>query len=326
MGARTLAESLSAEEGQISLASMRDDRATLDWADQLAQIDFTLYKMMGSQGRFMWHAHKAELARARPHREQLELHAIQGGTTWQSSIMIPFTLAAVHARTGDLAGLRQMAEVLERQAEEVIALRPIAELYRAEYELARGHNQEALAMLERCARIIGPYSCVPWPSAMAAHARALLALGRTTQAREIIERARTHVHPGDFAFTFLYLDLEIAHALVETAEGRLEEAIAHIETLLGRHRNQQGPLTLCRLHEVRARFALLADDMPAFEEHIGEFERWARGTENPSLVARFKRLEGEGRRLLGLTSSSVEPRASRADSFAAQSPRSKGRA
>ncbi|HMJ14384.1 MAG TPA: AAA family ATPase, partial [Polyangiaceae bacterium] len=85
-GTRALSGGVMA--GLAQYAAFRDGKTTLEWADRLDALGLSFYSMIANQARFMYHAQRGEMALARPHRDRLELHAIQGGTTWQSSIIV----------------------------------------------------------------------------------------------------------------------------------------------------------------------------------------------------------------------------------------------
>ncbi len=312
-GTRALSGGVMA--GLAQYAAFRDGPSTLEWADRLEALGLSFYSMIANQARFMYHAQRGEMALARPHRDRLELHAIQGGTTWQSSIVVPLTLGTVYAKTGDIVGLRQSIEQLERRAEEIPALVPIVTALRASYELERGHQKEALLLAEQCRAGLGSdISCIgPWIASVCA--RALLAHDRIDEARQVIEHASAQMDSGDRAYTFLYLNVDLAKVAIDIACASYERARARLDELMAEHAPRMGPLTRFDMHEAYAQLALATTNSAELDIHLQELEVCARNTENPALIARFKRVESAAQRALGQRPSAIALRAARGDSY-----------
>jgi hypothetical protein len=271
--------------------------------------------MIANQARFMYHVQRGEMALARPHRDRLELHAIQGGTTWQSSIVVPLTLGTVYAKTGDIVGLRHAIEQLERRAEGIPALLPIVTALRASYELERGRPKDALALTQQCQAQMGDVVSNIGPWLASVHARALLAHERIDEARRVVERASAQLDPGDRAYTFLYLNVDLTQVAIDIAAADYQRARARLDGLLAEHGSRMGPLTRFDIHEAYAQLALATANNAELETHLQELEVCARNTESPALIAKFKHLESAAHRALGQRPSAVALRTARGDSY-----------
>lgn len=213
----------------------------------------------------------------------------------KSSITVPLTLALVYTQTGDLVGLRQALEQLDRQAEEIRTLVPIVAGLRSMYELQRGRVREALQLAEIGVKELPPKSSVVWALMVIAYAQVLLALGRVEEARLVIARATRQIASADRSYLF-YSGLELAQVSIDIHEERFDAARRRLDTLIEEHEPHASPLTLFNLHEAYARLAMAANESSLLETHLGRLEEWARTSENPALIAKFKRVEGEVRR------------------------------
>lgn len=299
--------------GLAQYGAFRDGSQTLAWADRLDALGLSFFSMIANQARFMYYAFRGEMTKARPHQERLELHAIQGGTTWQSSITVPLSLGIVYARTGDLVGLRHALEQLARPTEDVPSLRRVVKSLEASYELERGRPERALELIERSVHHPRLRSSSAWAVGAAVHARALMAVGRNADAQLVIERAQAELESEDASYTFTYLDLDLAKIRLYVRAERYAEAEALLTALLERHRDNAGPLTLFHLHEACAHVHLAQSNTAKLEAHLAELELCARNTENPALIAEFKRLESAARRGLGQRPSGIAPALARSD-------------
>ncbi|HMJ15351.1 MAG TPA: AAA family ATPase, partial [Polyangiaceae bacterium] len=73
--------------GLIKASSFGDE--ALECARCLDELGIRLWSMVADQVRMMYHANRGELSRAKEYQQKIELHVVQGGTTWQTDIFLP---------------------------------------------------------------------------------------------------------------------------------------------------------------------------------------------------------------------------------------------
>jgi hypothetical protein len=285
--------------------SFRDGRGALDAADQLDRTGLKLYRMIGSEVRMLYHANRGELATARRHREQVQLHAIQIGSASQVELWEPAALILVYATVGDVIELRRVAERLAVLTRNAPSLARVAELASLALELihadrAEGESEAAAQVgshervVQRARALLAmgePRSFIGWGATAGYLARGLNMLGRHAEARDACAATLAHLGPEDRPFVALFLNLELELAVAEAGLGDFDAARRRLDELLAYHSGSDNPLTRGRLHEAYVRAAASAADWQTYRHHLEETRSWYRGTGTPALIARLAVLE-----------------------------------
>jgi tetratricopeptide (TPR) repeat protein len=277
----------------------RDGPEALRIADELENFPIKFYRMSADQLRTVYYSNQGNLELFEHYRRRSELHAIQRGSAWQVELWSPSASITVHLRTADALGMKQSIEQVQRLVKNVPSLALLLERARGAYMLLRKHFVEAVPVLERCleepeAAVVG------WARAHGALARALNALGLHERARDACLRAVRALTPEDLLFPAMNLGVQVELALAHAGLGQHALAVSQLDALLAQHTPNNGPLTLGALHEARARVAMWMNDEPLCRTHLAEMEKFFRGTEVPSLIARTEGIAKEVRRHFAL--------------------------
>jgi tetratricopeptide (TPR) repeat protein len=201
----------------------------------------------------------------------------------------------VHLRTADALGMKQSIEQVQRMVKSVPSLALILERARGAYMLLRRHYTEAIPVLERCLQE-PPAAVIGWARAHGALARALNGLALHERARDTCLRAIRALSPEDLRFPAMNLGVQIELALAYAGLGQHDLAIKDLDALLAEHTPNNGPLTLGALHEARARVAMWMGDEATCRTHLAAMEKFFRGTDVPSLIARSESFAKEVKR------------------------------
>jgi tetratricopeptide (TPR) repeat protein len=276
-----------------SFAAMRaDGRAALESADALENSGLKMYAMIASQIRFLYYYNRGELAKAAPHREQVEIHAAHVGSAWQVETWEQPALIPVALKLQDVVALSQIADRL-RHLSEVL---PSLKLYRRLSELALGRVRGGFDQLESPAlkllASIGPREFIGWAVTTSVLARAYNETGDYTKAKDVCERALAEITDEDREFTTLFLDLDLEMASAEAGLGDVDAGMERIDRLLDRFRECDSPMVIGSLHDTRARLAWKAGRIPEYVHGLAMVERWFRPTGTPALIAKCDRLAG----------------------------------
>jgi tetratricopeptide (TPR) repeat protein len=277
------------------LEACMDNGTALARADQLESVGLSFYAKMASQIRLVHHAYRGEVAEVRRYIAEVETQAAEGGSTWQTELLVTVTMIRAYQSTGDVVGLRQTLEQLRSLAKKIPSLRVHAAMARAAYQLERGRTEVATEAYERALPESIPRHVPGWADARGQYARALIELGRLGEARRVCLEALECMAPGDDEFAVLYLEPQRQLARAEALLGDVVSASARLDRLLTRYRDR-GPVTLSAIHVAYADVSVHAGDRLGFDTHVALLETLARSTENPGLLAQVARLSATGRR------------------------------
>jgi tetratricopeptide (TPR) repeat protein len=216
-------------------------------ADVLEAQGTNLARAAALRVRFTYYVVRGMRERAEQYRHELDILAIQGGTTWQVEWFAVPIEGVASARFGDVVGAGQALERLERLVEDVPSLKPLRDMVRMGYDVCRGDPSAAIALGEKFVAAHPPYGVIGWAPAYAVYAAALTQVGQPQAARDLCQRALSAMRPGDAEFSVMYGplqqelatataalgDLATAHALADGYIQRLEEAreyalLAHV--------------------------------------------------------------------------------------------------
>jgi hypothetical protein len=276
-----------------SLATFRaDGRGALESADALDQTGLKLYAMIASQLRWLYYTLRGEFGKAVVHREQVELHAAHVGSVWQVETWEAAALLLVYPQIGDIVGSTRLAHRLELLSRTSPSLKRYAGFARSAVLLSLREP----ANRPQIARIVAEYeSHVPrsyagWAGTMGYVARGRNLGGEHVEAKMVCERALALVTDDDreYVMHFLTLDLELAAS--DSALGQFDDALRRIEGLIERYKDRDHRLALGLLHEARANIAWTAGKVDVYEESLAEVERLFLPMQEPTLVAKCRRL------------------------------------
>jgi hypothetical protein len=275
-----------------SFAVFRNDgRGALAHAQALDSSDLRMYRMIGAQMRYLYHAYRGELAEAARHRDQVEIHAAHMGSAAQVEIWEPAALLPLYIMLDDGVGLTRALHRLESLRGPLPSLGVYADLAAAALALVRDKDpRDALARYAAALENRAPRSIIGWAITRSMVARAHNALGEHAAAAEVCEQVFAHMAPADadYVIIFLYAELQMAEA--ELGLGHVAAALARLERLLGQHAPSGHPLALGLIWGERAKAALRAGQADLFEASMLEMERWFVATGTPALIAQCERL------------------------------------
>jgi hypothetical protein len=276
-----------------SLECFRQDPEALRIADRLEATGSKLFEMFANQIRATYHGLSGEEDTAQRYREQVELFAVQAGSSWQAEIWSPSSALLCYKLTADIVGLQRAARQLERLAQEIPSLRRHAQLANAAIATVRGEFEQARALALPIINAVEPRAFVGWAATLSVEIRCLRALGEAEQARQLGERVLALYNARDRAVSTMVAPVVIELALAEAQLGMAHAADARIDAFLAELGERGGAATRGALHEARVRIALRSGDAAAAEQHLGRMERCFQPTFNPVLVARCERLRRE---------------------------------
>jgi hypothetical protein len=269
-----------------------DGRGALESADALDRMGLKHYAMIASQLRCLYWTMRGEFAEAAFHRDRVELHAIHVGSVWQVETWEAAALLLVYPQIGDTVGSTRVAHRLERLSKTVPSMKRYASLARDGILLSRGEpsNRPAVARVIADYEANEPRSYIGWAGHAGYIARGYNASGDHAKAKAVCERALAHVTAADreYILHFLTLDLELAAA--DAALGRPNEALERLDALVDRYAGCDHRLGIGLLHEMRAQVAWRAGRTSEYARSLREVERCFLSSEEPCLVAKYKRL------------------------------------
>jgi hypothetical protein len=274
-----------------AFAAMRaDGRPALASADALEASGLKMYVMIASQLRYLYHVNRGELAKAAPHREQVEIHAAHVGSSWQVENWEQPALIPIASRLQDVVVLTQIVDRLQQLSESLPALK----LYRRLAELALGRARGGYAQYEVPAIEIlqsrGPREFIGWAATTGIVARAFNESGEHAKAKAMCEQGLAEITDEDREFVTLFLDLDLEMANAQAGLGEIDAAVERIDGLLDRFRDCDHPLLQGSLHETRARIMWKAGRVADYVHGLSMVDRWFRPTGTPALIAKCDRL------------------------------------
>jgi hypothetical protein len=275
-----------------------DGRGALESADALDRMGLKLYAMIASQLRCLFWTMRGEFGKAAIHREQVEIHAAHVGSAWQVETWEAAALLLVYPQMGDVVGSTRLAHRLERLSKAVPSMKLYGALARDGLLLSRGEPSNRPAIARVIAKYEGqvPRSYVGWAGAMGYVARGYNLGGEHAKAKSICEGALAHVCAADREYVMHFLSLELELAAADAALGHHGEALQRLDGLLERYDGCDHRLAIGLLHEARATIAWGAGQTTEYARSLREVERCFLSSEEPALVAKYKRLVALGAR------------------------------
>jgi hypothetical protein len=249
-------------------------------------------------GRWLGHAFRGDAVAARRFCKQVE--AITEDDVWRRKAFL-FVEAQLFALTGDLAGLKRVADAIGELARRFPGWRPWLAFARAAMHRLRGELDAARAELDLALSEAAAGEHRAFIVAAPAHAELLLQLG---DAEGGLREAESIL--GQVRMLSLDASAEVAaeriRALCENALGRNAAAHASIERAFARAVEiGVGGLPLAQLHEARARILLDTGDAEHCREELGDLHRAIEHADAPALVTAYEALREESKRKLSLS-------------------------
>jgi hypothetical protein len=276
-----------------SMAIFRaDGKGALESADALDRAGMKLYSMIASQLRWLYYVLRGEFAKAAPHRAELELHAAHVGSVWQVETWQAASLMLIYPLLGDIVSTTRIANRLDVLSRTIPSQRCYAESAKANLATLRGEVTDRTALLRAFAAHTSkaPRSYTGWTGMVGQMARGLNDLGEHALAKELCEKAVSHMTDADREYVSIFLTVEIALSIADAGLGDPQRGLSRLDGLLERFRDRQHPVALGLLHETRARIARSAGLTEQYKASAAEAIRWFESTETPELIARGKRL------------------------------------
>ncbi|HMJ14868.1 MAG TPA: hypothetical protein VK524_25825, partial [Polyangiaceae bacterium] len=242
-----------------------------------------------------YHANRGERAKYEQFREELDVLAAQGGSTWRPDVLMPRALWWTYTLCEDVLGLKRSVGQLEVLAKDHPALEATRDAAHACYLAERGMADVALqrhaAMFESV--VVGKGTLVM--RFVGAYARILRAAGRPQRAKEVCLDALQRLSPEDLEFTGMSYSMRLELGLAMAELGDVEHAVSYLEELMAAQGQHDNALVHGLTHKALAEVALIRRDQEAFERHLARMQEWYGRTDNPALVGQCQRLAGRGR-------------------------------
>ncbi len=273
-----------------------DDSRALQVAGEIERLGSKIGDAAAHQIRMIYHLVRGEIEQTREHREKLEMHAMQGGTTWQVELFSAIHEGLISGFHRDIVGVKRTVESLLRITKDIPSLSPHLQMTKALQLYHRGEYREAGEIAEQLMGYMKPRQYMLWQMPYVIRAMAFIRLGHYDRARQLCQQALQQVQPADRRYTTLYNNLDRVLALAEAGDGDIGSAMRRLDDLIGGLSRYGNPATLFLLHEARARVALMAGDQQAFEQDVKQMRRWAQASGNPAFLSHCERFADQGSR------------------------------
>jgi hypothetical protein len=241
----------------------RENSQSLQRADLLESIGLRLAQAAAARVRMIYYLRRGDAERAEQYRRQLDLHAIQGGTTWQVEWFSVPLEGMAGATWTDLVMLRRSLDRLERLAVEVPSLTSMRDSIRIAYHFRRGEFVRAAELGERYVAAHPPRSIIGWGSSYSVVAMSLVEAGRPEQAKLLCEQAFAVVSEADRAYFAMYAPLEVAYAMALAVLGERARADEILRVRLERLRAAGEHVSMVTIFQYQAKIARMVRDRPA---------------------------------------------------------------
>jgi tetratricopeptide (TPR) repeat protein len=224
-------------------------------ADELAAQGTSIAQASAHRIRFTYYVVRGMREKAEEYRRELDIHGLQGGTTWQVEWFAVPTEGMTSARLGDLVGTAQALSRLERLAAEVPALVLLRDMLKVGYHMRRGEHAQAIQLGRRYVAQHPPGAMIGWGSVYAMLAGSLNETHRYAEALELCERALAALSPAELEYEIMYGALLREQCVAYAGGGELEKGLALAESHAARLEAAGEYALLAHAQECRARVA-----------------------------------------------------------------------
>lgn len=246
----------------------REASQALQRADMLEAVGSRLAQAAAARVRMIYYLRRADTERAEHYRRVLDLHAIQGGTTWQVEWFSVPAEGMAGATWTDLVALRRSLDRLERLVVEVPSMLPMRDAIRIAYHFRRGEVERAADLGEYYVAEHPPRTIISWGAAYAAVGISLVAAGRTERAKALCEEALAHVLEADRAYFANYAPLEVAYAMALAVLGDRASANEILRARLERMRVAGDHVSMVTLYQYQVTLARMVHDRPGLHRAL----------------------------------------------------------
>jgi hypothetical protein len=267
---------------------------TLVMAEELARRH-PFFKPHVEVVKMTYHGYRGEKELADAHRQQGEILALRGGTSWTAFVVMSVRSAYFCMLSRDTMGVLRASVELDRLAEIAPNVIVYRDLCRAYVDLVRGQPARAAETYERVFADPDAWLLPTWYMDRTFYAAALLALEQADRAKAVCLEALQEGRVQE-ATPYMMRIPNQQLALIETALGNHARARELLEQLLPVVLASESPLAIGALHRDQARVALLAHDSAAFDKHFEAMLGAFRKSKNPALIQQCRRLLAEAER------------------------------
>jgi tetratricopeptide (TPR) repeat protein len=262
----------------------RENSQTLQRADLLDEIGTHLARAAAQRLRMLYYIRRGATEQAEHYRRQIELFAIQGGTTWQVEWFAVANEGMAGAAWTDLVMHRRALDRMDVFVQEMPTLTPTRDSLRLSYHWRRGEYELAVTLGERYIAAHPPRSCVGWGPGYAALAQSLVESGNPQRAREVCEYALKHVTDADRAYFAMYGALEAAYAMALAKLGERERSSEIMQARIERLRQSGEHVNLVMMYQYQARIARMVDDRKGLMQALQAMRNAALASGFPAVI------------------------------------------
>ncbi|MET0385620.1 MAG: protein kinase [Polyangiales bacterium] len=264
--------------------SFREASQALARADRLEGVGIRIAKGGALRIRMHYYARRGDAERAEHYRQQIDLHAIQGGTLWQGEWFSAPLEGMAGGTWSDLVTLRRSLDRLERLVEEVPSLASMRDTIQIPYHFRRGEYARAAELGERFVVAHPPRTLVGWGPTYGLIALSLIETGRAEQALHLCEHALAQLSQEDLGYFVMYAPLEVAYATALAVQGDVTQARVIMQRRLDRLRAQGEHASLVSLYQYQARMARLIGDDTALRDALRAMREAALSSGLPAVI------------------------------------------
>ena len=263
----------------------RERSRALERATRLDALGTQLAAACAKRVRMTYHTVRGAREAADRERKELDLLAIQGGTTWQVEWFSAPIEGLAGAIIGDLLATRRALEKLETLVGYVPSLQPLRDSVRIGYHYRRGEHTRVAELGEAYVAKHAPRTIIGWGPTYAIIALSMCECGQAARALEITTRATSILDDNDHAYFVMYAPLVVAHAAAYAMLGDLERSDQIFGACTARLATAGEHAALAILHDKRARLARLRGDNKRFHDAVSQMRRAALAGSNMALIA-----------------------------------------
>jgi hypothetical protein len=267
----------------------------LERADALEAEGTRLARAAAHRIRFTYYVVRGMREKADAFRRELELHGIQGGTTWQVDWYAVPTEGMASALLGDPVGTSRALARLEDLSASIASMAPMRDMVRIGHHLCRGEHALAIEQGERFVAAHPPGSIIGWGTAYAAYAAALNHSGRHQEAATLCADALATLAPEEaHEYIVLYGPLARELGYARAGLGQVKLALAMSNTYLARLEAAGEHALLAQAYASRAVVARVLQDRGLLAEALSALRRAAAASGSAAVMQQAARVTQTG--------------------------------
>ncbi len=259
----------------------------LDWAAQIENDPFHTVSAM--QIRILHHLWQGRAREADQLREQVELLRIQSSARQISDgLHLPMQVVA-HALSDDLTRIKHALDETRVFSQRHPAWEHVVQYASGEYQRIRGDHEAAAQQLWGTATQLRPGTHPIWPFAAGAYVHVLGLLGRHAEACKFGRDSLLTAEQAGLHYVAHYIRMPLAVVCAESGEVEFAAELADAVIASMREIGSDG-LSLVLSYESRARVAVCAKDISAYETFAKLCAERCRAADSRVLGAKYERL------------------------------------